>query len=530
MKNIYQYIFVLGLLVLFPAVAKSQLSPGELTTAHQNLEGLSNCTKCHVLGEKETTSKCLECHKEIQNLINRKKGYHASEEVEGNDCGNCHGEHYGRDFEIVPFDEEFFEHVIAGFKLEGKHSEIKCADCHKPELIKNKISQKKGTTFLGLDTDCLSCHKDFHQKTLSSDCLSCHNQKAFRPAEKFNHDNSKFKLAGAHKKVKCSLCHKTEEKNNRQFQKFTGLTYSKCNNCHTDVHKNKFGTDCLKCHTVFSFKQDGNLDGFNHDITNFSLRGKHQLLDCKSCHKGSYTNPLKHENCFDCHIDYHEQQFVSNGIATDCSECHSNDGFKTTSFTFEKHSKTNFRLEGPHLATPCFTCHKKTEKWNFRIKYACIDCHNNIHENFINEEYMPNNNCLVCHSASVWNEVTFNHELTEFKLEGKHKTVSCRQCHFTEQTDGTVVQNFDKQETTCRSCHADNHNNQFQTNEITTCENCHTVDNWVPEKFNHNNARFKLDGKHINVECAKCHKSKDGLEKNYFVYKFEDISCASCHS
>ena len=104
----------------------------------------------------------------------------------------------------------------------------------------------------------------------------------------------------------------------------------------------------------------------DHEKTDFPLRGKHNFVDCKKCHAGSYTRPLKHNRCTDCHKDYHEKQFAKNGISTDCIECHSINGFSPSSFGIEKHNLTKFELEGSHMATPCFECHKKTEKWNTR--------------------------------------------------------------------------------------------------------------------------------------------------------------------
>ena len=146
----------------------AQISPGALSHAHSNLEGLSNCTKCHVLGQKETSSKCLECHKEIQVLIQSDRGYHASSDVKGKECHQCHGEHFGRAFKIIRFDENTFNHDLAGYKLEGKHGQIACAGCHNPQFTTTNISQKKENTYLGLDIQCLSCHEDVHQNTLSS--------------------------------------------------------------------------------------------------------------------------------------------------------------------------------------------------------------------------------------------------------------------------------------------------------------------------------------------------------------------------
>ena len=61
----------------------AQLSPGDLTTAHADLEGMSNCTQCHDLGNKVTNAKCLECHKEIKALITRKEGLSRQQGCEG---------------------------------------------------------------------------------------------------------------------------------------------------------------------------------------------------------------------------------------------------------------------------------------------------------------------------------------------------------------------------------------------------------------------------------------------------------------
>ena len=530
MQRLLKYCLFFCFLIFWVGQAVAQLSPGELTNAHANLEGIKNCTKCHVLGEKETTSKCLECHTEIQNLINQKKGYHASSEVNGKKCAECHGEHFGRDFKITRFDDTKFNHSLAGYDLEGKHNEIKCVDCHKGELIQNNISQKKGDTYLGLGTKCLSCHDDYHQETLSSDCVSCHNQNAFQPAKGFNHDNTQFVLNGAHKNVDCILCHKVETRSGVLFQEFSGIEFGNCTSCHEDVHENKFGNDCRKCHTEFSFTEIKSMGTFNHEKTDYPLRGMHRVVDCKECHKGSYTRPLKHNRCTDCHSDYHENQFSKNGQSPDCIECHSVEGFTPSNYTIEKHNLSGFILDGSHLASPCFVCHKKEDKWNFaNTKTACIDCHENIHENYLDEKYMPESDCKTCHSTAVWNEVEFDHNTTDFALLGKHTQLTCRECHFSPDSGENIKQQFVWEKQECTNCHDDIHFNQFAENGGNTCESCHTNDNWSPDKFDHNNARFILDGKHEGLDCVKCHKPNDALLETYIVYKFEDISCASCH-
>jgi len=60
MKNLFVKILFL---VFISQFVYGQISPGDLSNAHKDLEGMSNCTKCHALGEKVENNKCLDCHK-----------------------------------------------------------------------------------------------------------------------------------------------------------------------------------------------------------------------------------------------------------------------------------------------------------------------------------------------------------------------------------------------------------------------------------------------------------------------------------
>ena len=307
-----RYLIAILLVGILPMELFAQLSPGDLSRAHEHLEGLSNCTKCHVLGEKVTNEKCLDCHSEIKNLISEKNGYHASSEVQGKDCFACHSEHHGKSFQLTRFDQEHFDHRLTGYQLEGKHGQIECKDCHKPDFIKQKITQKKEAgTFLGLGIKCLSCHEDYHQHTLSTECASCHGFDSFKPTAKFDHQSTEFPLQGKHEDVSCEKCHVIEQRDGKKFQQFADVAFDNCTACHKDVHDNKFGQDCQQCHSLESFHQVAQLDHFNHDRTGFPLEGKHENLDCKKCHKQSYTATIAHQRCADCHDDYHQEQFHS---------------------------------------------------------------------------------------------------------------------------------------------------------------------------------------------------------------------------
>ncbi|MFA6128913.1 MAG: cytochrome c3 family protein [Bacteroidales bacterium] len=508
-----------------------QISPGDLTTAHSNLEGLSNCSKCHEVGKKVATAKCLECHKEIKELINLNKGYHASSEVKSKECFSCHNEHHGRNFKIVRFDTLKFDHKDARFELLGKHNTLTCKNCHKAAFIKERQSQKtQAGSYLGLGTACLDCHADYHQKTLSANCITCHNSNAFKPVLGFNHKKTKYPLVGRHQAVDCAKCHKVTDLNGKKFQKFSGIAFASCTDCHKDVHNNRFGKDCRKCHTEESFTKVAGLSTFNHEKTGYRLVGKHLAVECKSCHKQSLTAKLKFALCTDCHKDYHKGQLIKPGVTSDCKDCHSLAGFKGSSFTIERHNKGEFLLEGSHLATPCFACHKKGQEWIFKdLKKKCVDCHENIHQSYIDEKYFGNQKCESCHSVEAWSKINFDHNTTDFKLTGKHADTNCKKCHFKPDAEGKEIQRFSGLSMRCLECHADEHNKQFDTTEGASCIRCHGYDRWKPIQFNHDNTRFKLDGSHQNVACVKCHKEVSEGSTKYIKYKLGDITCASCH-
>jgi hypothetical protein len=509
---------------------QAQLSPGDLSNLHSNLEGLSNCTQCHVLGNKVSDDKCLACHTEIKERISASRGYHSSTEVKGKQCFNCHSEHNGKNFQLVKFDISKFDHTLTGFPLSVPHAKKECKDCHNTKFISDQKTLSRKFTYMGVKTECLSCHADYHQQTLSSNCLNCHDAGAFKPVTKFNHDEARFKLAGKHRVVECLKCHKVETINDKKFQEFRGLQFANCTNCHKDPHQNKFGQNCRQCHSEESFLAIKKTGGFDHSKTAFKLEDKHLQVDCNKCHKTKYTDPVKHDRCTDCHHDYHNGQFTKNGLAPDCSQCHNVKGFTMFSFTLEQHNKAVFPLNGSHQAIPCTDCHKKQEKWSFReIGINCKDCHKDIHKTLIAEKFYPGQDCRVCHNEKMWTDISFDHSKTGFTLSGAHKTQDCKACHFRKDGAGVEQQKFAGLQQNCSSCHTDKHFNQFQKNGSTDCTQCHGTDNWKASKFNHDNTAFRLDGKHVNVACAKCHKPLQEGSNSYILYKIKEYKCESCH-
>lgn len=513
----------------FNLMVKAQISPGELTKAHSNLEGMSNCTKCHELGESATNDKCLSCHSEIKQLIFSGKGFHAAKGVKNKNCFECHSEHNGRNFKIVNFDSKSFDHNKTGYELTGAHSAIDCNACHQLKFISSYISKKKSGSYLGLSSECETCHEDIHQSSAKKDCSSCHTTKKFKPAEKFNHNTARFVLTGLHQKVECSKCHPAEMRNDNKIQKFAVNNFSSCKSCHNDAHKGKYGGNCESCHNTSSFHNIAQ-GSFDHNKTEFPLLGKHKLASCSGCHKNNLTANIKYENCSDCHQDYHKGELVVTNLNRDCSECHTEIGFTPSNYTIEKHNLLKFQLTGAHLAVPCQGCHQKNETWHFRnVGTACIDCHINIHGNELTAKYFPESKCDFCHNNESWKTITFNHSTTEFILEGKHRDVSCGKCHSSTNTEGKIFR-FASSKSSCESCHKDIHFGQFTDSNYSDCLKCHSFENWKPEKFDHEKTKFSLKGAHSKLVCGQCHKPVSAGENTFIKYILEDFKCASCHT
>ena len=206
---------------LLAGKAGAQLSPGDLSNAHKDLEGMSKCTQCHDLGSKVSNAKCLDCHKEIKSGVDGNNVYNASKVVKGKDLAKCHSDHHGRKFDMVRFDENSFDHNLTGYELTGRHKsgwsskgkKIDCRSCHTSDFVVEPELKKRSGTFLGLREACNNCHKDVHQKTLGNDCAKCHSSEEFKPAKKFDNDKSDFPLTGKHLDVAGIESHKTETRN-----------------------------------------------------------------------------------------------------------------------------------------------------------------------------------------------------------------------------------------------------------------------------------------------------------------------------
>jgi hypothetical protein len=118
---------------------------------------------------------------------------------------------------------------------------------------------------------------------------------------------------------------------------------------------------------------------------------------------------------------------------------------------------------------------------------------------------------------------SFNHNLTDYPLIGKHEDVDCKKCHLSRYTDLIEFE-------ACKNCHEDYHRGEFiNKGEIQDCDICHSIyEGFEVSLFtidDHENAKFPLTGSHIATPCYACHISEDR-------WTFRNIgnACVDCHA
>lgn len=539
----------------------SLVMPGKLIEGHAKLE--KECKQCHTPFKKTEQSRlCLDCHKPVAEDVSSKRGFHGlSTTVQGKECKSCHAEHKGRDAKIASFDEKSFNHAHTDFALKNAHETLECKSCHREKA-----------KFRDAPLTCLACHRkdDKHKGEFGEKCGGCHNDKTWKDV-KFDHDKTRFSLLGKHTEAKCEACHANNH------YKDTART---CVACHRkdDTHKSRFGEKCESCHRADDWKSQ-----FNHARqARYALSGKHATAKCESCHRNPlYTEKLP-TRCISCHMkdDAHKGT-----LGEKCESCHKETGWTNTSF--EHNRDTKFPLFNKHKATVCGDCHKnglkeklpvvcvechrkddkeshkglygkacdtchddkgwkpatfdhaKSTKYTLRDKHAaakCAACHTGTlyvrdgakalssdclacHRKDDAHKGQLGNKCEDCHNEKKWTGVPYDHNKSKFKLTGTHARAQCKTCHKTPA--------YKDAPSLCAKCHDgdDIHKRTLGAK----CETCHNTRSWKTWDFDHSRqSNYPLDGAHIKVTCAACHKrvaSEIGA-----TMPLPPRTCFGCHS
>lgn len=478
------WIVLLMCAITFPVTAadiETLLMPGKVIEGHAKNE--KECTSCHERFSKGTQAKlCLDCHDKVAGDITARKGYHGrSPHVRDKACSVCHTDHKGRDAIIVLLDRELFDHSHTDFALDGAHRRAQCSTCHKEE--------KAWRDAPGL---CIDCHReqDVHKGEFGEKCADCHSSSTWGE-KKFDHNTTDFPLKGAHEKVLCAACHP-----NRHYKE----TPKACASCHRgdDIHRGGFGNKCDSCHGSTEWDKVK----FDHNKTDFPLRGAHDKTACTACHLPGKEAKKLSTACVDCHRadDPHKGR---NGER--CQDCHNSSNWGKAQFNHDKDTK--FPLLGSHKEATCNACHAGGVRKNAPVR-ECIDCHktDDVHRGELGKK------CGSCHKSEGWDsKLSFDHDLSRFPLYGLHALASCESCH----TEG----HYASLPHDCNDCHRTDDTHKGALGK--SCSDCHNANGWRLWKFDHETTDFSLTGAHDGLACNNCHL-KGPAEKT-------SMECVSCH-
>jgi hypothetical protein len=413
---------------------------------------------------------------------------------------------------------------------------FKCLDCHKEVTL--ALAGKHGYHALlqmrnPNGKDCVRCHlehngEDFHLIR-------------WEPSrEKFNHQQTGYKLEGKHAPLACEQCHTpahmvTADKGLIKMKdlstSYFGMSPA-CQSCHNDPHKGQLGDQCAKCHNVESWKA---AKDFDHSKTRYPLTGLHAKVPCESCHKPDAPGgparyrDMKFDTCSACHIDPHKGEFKKA-----CEACHTTSSWKTMlpGFDFD-HSKTRYTLLGKHAQVACTACHLNGD-FKKQIAFAmCNDCHKPDPHKGQFDARPKKGECSECHVVDGWKPSLFGvkeHDSSKYPLKGKHVQIECAKCHVPAGKDTIYKVKFDA----CATCHKDAHDDQFAAAPYNNqCEACHTVADFHRSTFTvakHRTARFVLAGAHVAVPCSGCHQlGAGGRTDKILPFRFGDRACTACH-
>lgn len=508
---------VLGLIYL----DLGQTSPGPISLTHAQASVLSNgqaCAECHGGLGISMQEACADCHGEILLAITQGTGVHGNlaeeavsrSQVAATECGTCHGEHHGEEFEIAgPLsfrlaglgEPEDFDHAALEFGLLGAHDQLECSDCHAKADAKLLLEGQQ--RFLGASNACATCHDNPHEEAGLRSCQECHGQDlAFEQLDGFTHTKA-FPLTGPHgaTDLECSACHEGE--GDFRLSRIDTHDFApaarECASCHESPHsaqsmapfQGTAGASCSTCHAPSdtSFRIDSLVTPgllALHDAVDFPLGPPHVQTACIECHQGDsglQDGPLAFQAKF------------PGRVLADCAACH----------------------EDPHGRA--FTKQAGVD--------SCVDCHGT------SSESSPQLHATFAQASSAMDRAL--HEATGFALSTPHGEATCAECH---SGLGFGQRFLTGQEARlpgeCASCHASPHGGQFENSRIaedsSACTACHFPESFAPSKVDvalHNQSRFHLDGAHASVACTECHADPAAGEQQSFVGV--STKCADCH-
>lgn len=175
--------------------------------------------------------------------------------------------------------------------------------------------------------------------------------------------------------------------------------------------------------------------------------------------------------------------------------------------------------------TACGKCHEPFSKRTQNT--LCYDCHKDVAADVREKRgfhgrinNIANTACKACHTDHKGRDAdivhldtdTFDHNHTDFALEGAHHGLACASCHkkAAKHRDAPSA---------CNDCHRQDDPHKERLGKA--CEKCHSVKAWKTSRFDHDKTKFPLKGKHKEATCNSCHPNEN--------YKNLAMECVACH-
>lgn len=452
-----------------------RLAGYELDGAH----GRAGCRDCHrpqsIAAPEELLRRDKELERTFLGLDSACLACHPDEhrgQVAGDSCLDCHT----MEAWMPP---ARFDHDRSRFALTGRHRDLDCVSCH----TAIEPADGAGEPYLGFAVaafqGCADCHRDPHQGRLGGRCSSCHETTGWRRVDRasFDHDRTRFALAGRHREVDCAGCHRFGEP-------VRVARFARCRDCHAEAHLGQFdgradGGACESCHEVSGFRPS-TFGLEDHQASAYPLAGAHLAVACDACHERLDTRRLV--------------AILGRGERLSARE---------------PATSVRFRL----------------------VATACLDCHADPHRDEVSE-LVASAGCEGCHSLTSWRTVEFDHQRTGYPLLGGHLGRACGDCHpAVPAAAGQARIRLADAPTACGGCHRDPHAGQFAAAAGQVgCERCHEVNDWSAPGFDHQTgSAFPLEGAHATLECGRCHLREVVSGTPTTRYKPLPTRCAGCH-
>ena len=198
----------------------------------------------------------------------------------------------------------------------------------------------------------------------------------------------------------------------------------------------------------------------------------------------------------------------------------------------------------------CDDCHQSGKQV---VAARCLACHRDLGARLdagtgLHGRQYRGKPCEECHVEHIGRKAKLvrwpggspdklDHDLTGWKLAGKHQPLGCDRCHTQRSPLGKTQ--YVGARPACASCHKDPHANRFGT-DSRSCHDETAWGNFDRSKFDHAKTRYPLTGKHQPVACDKCHGTParwtgiafaacDDCHHDPHAGEFAPKACKDCH-